>query len=64
MQSACFFLFFFFTPIRLGGIYLFFTLVPNLLNYDMVLNEYEHQLLYDIHFRTNTLEKIMDSLIS
>ena len=39
-------------------------IVANVLDYDIAVNEFELQLLYEIPFRTNTLGKDMNLLIS
>ena len=50
----------FLTILMSGGPHGFVVNVPD---YDMVVNEFELQLRYNIHFRTNTLRKGMNSLV-
>ena len=38
-------------------------LVTNMLDCDIVVSEFEVQSRYNVHFRTNTLRKVMNPLI-
>ena len=40
------------------------SLVANVLDNDIIVSEFEPQLYYCVHFRTNTLVKVMKLLIS